>query len=299
MRSILLITLFVLVVSASTEAEAGFLSRLFGGRHSSASHGNTAKIAANDKVLKDVAYGSDAKQTMDVYIPPQVQNAPVIFMVHGGAWSFGKKDFYRVVDNKLAHWSPKGYILISINYRMIPEADPSVQADDVRSALAFAQRHAAEWGGDNKQFILMGHSAGAHLIALVAAEPAKAAQAGIITWAGAVLLDSGALNVPQIMQNKHYPLYDKAFGSDPEFWRKVSPTLVMNTRIPPVLAVCSTKRETSCAQAEQYAAQAQSFGTRAEVLKENLTHGDINAELGKAADYTAAVDQFIASLGIR
>jgi hypothetical protein len=73
------------------------------------------------KILRDLAFGPNGAQTMDVYLPPHPRNAPVILMVHGGAWMVGDKSMGRVVTNKAAYWLPKGYIFISINNRCFRE----------------------------------------------------------------------------------------------------------------------------------------------------------------------------------
>lgn len=244
----------------------------------SAAHGVTQPM------LRNVAYGADEDQRFDVYAPLGVQEAPVIFLVHGGGWAIGDKAAARVVENKVAHWLPRGFAIVAVNYRMLPKIDPVEQARDVARALAAAQRQAPRWGGDPHKFILMGHSAGAHLIALLAAE------AGAQPWLGAVLLDSGALDVPEIMNGRHFGLYDRAFGSDPAYWQASSPFHQLRRGGPPLLLVCSTRRFASCPQAERFVAKAGSFGTKAEVLRLDLSHGEINSELGAAPDYTAAVD---------
>ena len=77
----------------------------------------------------------------------------------------------------MTRWVPKGFIFISTNYRMLPKTAPMEQIRDVASALAFAQGKASSWGGDPAGFIIMGHSAGAHLAALLAASPAMASRA--------------------------------------------------------------------------------------------------------------------------
>jgi arylformamidase len=115
-----------------------------------------------------------ADQRMDVYIPADARAAPVLFLVHGGGWRRGDKAHGRLIDNKLAHWLPAGFIVVSINYRMLPQADVLTQRDDVVAALAKAQSLAPSWGGDASRFVLMGHSAGAHLVALVASAPRDA-----------------------------------------------------------------------------------------------------------------------------
>lgn len=245
---------------------------------------------ATDPIRRDVAYGSDEDQRFDVYARPGMQGAPVILLVHGGGWARGDKAAGRVVDNKVAHWLPKGFAIVAVNYRMLPKIDPVEQARDVARALAAAQKQAARWGGDPHKFILLGHSAGAHLIALLAAAPGLAVEQGAQPWLGAVLLDSGALDVPEIMNHRHPPLYDRAFGSDPVYWAASSPFHQLNHGGRPLLVVCSTKRIVSCTQADRFAAKAQGFGTRAEVLRLDMSHGEINSQLGAAPDYTAVVD---------
>jgi len=243
--------------------------------------------------LHDVAYGPDASQRFDVYAPPNARNAPMIVMVHGGGWRIGDKSFQRMWRNKVAHWVPKGFVVIVPNYRMLPAANPMEQARDVARAIATAEEKAAAWGGDRSRVVLMGHSAGAHLIALVTTSQQLAPELRGATWRGAILLDSAALDVVQLMRQPHYRLYDDAFGADPAFWKAVSPYHALTKREPPLLAVCSTPRPDSCTQAAGFVAKATSLGMQASVLKENLSHEQINETLGAASDYTTAVDRFI------
>jgi arylformamidase len=252
---------------------------------------------ADTPALRDVAYGDDPAQKMDVYRPVDAHAAAVILMVHGGAWRVGDKDSSRVVDHKMNHWLHDGFVFISVNYRMLPKADPLVQASDVARALAYAQRHASEWGADPAKFILMGHSAGAHLVSVLATNAQIAKQAGAQPWLGTVSLDSAALNVPEIMQRRHLGFYDAAFGKDPSFWRTLSPIDQLTTGARPMLDVCSSVRmDHPCDQAHAFAQKAQSLGVRAQVLEQPLKHSEINDELGKPGAYTDAVDRFLGSL---
>lgn len=248
-------------------------------------------------IQRELAYGSDKHQTLDVYAPAKAERAPVIFMVHGGGWRRGDKTNARVVENKIARWVARGFIFISVNYRMLPERDGLQQRDDIIAALAFAQQHAASWGGDASQFILMGHSAGAHLVALTNANPAIALAAGAQPWLGTVALDSGAMDVPAIMQRRHLPLYDAAFGSDQQRWQLASPRHQLTSSAPPLLAVCSTqRRDNPCQQAQSFMRDAEALGNRVVVLPQNLSHSQINENLGLPSDYTKAVENFMASL---
>lgn len=253
-------------------------------------------LPPNVRVQRDVAYGSDPLQRFDVYIPAGAHDAPVILMVHGGGWQRGDKAMSNVVQNKLDRWVPRGFVLISVDYPMLPQTDPVQQARSVAQALAFAQRHAAEWGGNPRKFILMGHSAGAHLVSLISAEPSIAMSAGAQPWLGTVALDSAAFNIATIMRGRHLPLYDRAFGSDPAFWDAASPLVQLHGKIAPFLAVCSSQRRESCPQAQAFVDKARGDGTQARVLPENLSHEQINETLGEPSDYTAQVEAFMASL---
>ncbi len=250
------------------------------------------------EVVRNIAYGDAPAQRLDVYQPPSGHDAPIIVMVHGGAWIFGDKSSRGVVEPKASHWKQAGYVFVSVDYRMVPQADPVQQAEDVATALAYVQQHAREWGGDPSRVVLMGHSAGAHLVALLSAEPSMAKAHGAQRWLGTVSLDSGAIDVPGLMALPHPRFYDKVFGSDPAFWRKASPMDQLGRDAPPMLLVCSSERMESCPHNRAFAAKAQSLGVRVTVLPEALSHGDINTTLGAPGDYTAAVDAFLRTLGL-
>jgi acetyl esterase/lipase len=251
------------------------------------------------KTLKDISYGKEKLQKMDVYYIEKSHDMPVIFMVHGGAWCIGDKSNKGTFKNKVEYWVNKGYVFISVNYRMLPEADVLMQAKDIVSALIVTQKLAKDWGGDPEQFILMGHSAGAHLVALISSNPSMAISKEALPWIGSVLLDSAALNVKTIMEAPHFGLYDKAFGTDLAFWVKCSPLIQMTSKIAPILAVCSSRREASVLQSKVFIEKAISFGTKASVLSVDMSHGEINDELGLKRDYTKNVDEFMNSITLR
>ncbi|HEV8388816.1 MAG TPA: alpha/beta hydrolase, partial [Dongiaceae bacterium] len=226
----------------------------------------TAATPPGVTVLRDVAYGPAKLQTMDVYLPAQSKvgpkAAPLILMVHGGAWAFGDKTNTQVYENKVARWVPRGFIFVSINYPMVPVSDPVQQADDVARAMAAAQAAAPGWGGDPTRLILMGHSAGAHLVSLLNADPARAARLGVKPWLGTISLDSGALDVPAIMEHEHFRLYDKAFGDDPSLWQAASPIDHLTRDGPPWFGVCNSNRALSCDPNKDYVAKAKALGLR-------------------------------------
>lgn len=253
-------------------------------------------LPAGITIQRDIAYGSDKKQTFDVYLPEHPNNAPVIFMVHGGAWRIGDKSNGNVVEHKAAHWVPKGFIFISTNYRMLPGTDPVSQAKDVALAIGAAQAKAESWGADSNEFILMGHSAGAHIVALLATDLSLSAGVVKNPWLGTVALDSAAYNVEEIMEKPHFRLYDNAFGKDKQYWKSASPFYALTKETLPLLAVCSSRRDDSTTQAHQFAEKAKSLGVKVTVLEKDYSHKEINALLGQDKTYTAQVDLFLAAL---
>lgn len=245
---------------------------------------------------RDIPYGTDTKQRFDVYYSARATAAPIIFMVHGGGWRWGSKSSRAVVENKVARWVPMGLVVVSVDYRLLPQADPLEQARDIARALAAVQDKAASWGGDRSRIILMGHSAGAHLVALLDTTPAITA--GVVTtpWLGTVSLDTASFNVPETMQSRHLRLYDNAFGTDPVFWQRVSPYHQLTKPARPLLAVCSTRRTDSCPQAQELAAKAATVGSTFTVLPKPFSHRDINQRLGEEPQYTQEVEAFMATL---
>jgi len=297
----------VLVLAALPTAHAGPLRDALAQRRAAqgkpaldddADSAHSASVPAGARVQRNLAYGDDPQQRMDVYLPASNPVRGVVLMVHGGGWTRGDKAMGRVVDHKAARWLPQGLALVSINYRMDRQA-PRVldQADDAARALAAVQRMAPSWGAAPGQVLLMGHSAGAHLVMLLAADPAIARAQGAQPWAGTVSLDSAALDVPALMAQRHLPLYDTAFGRDRTLWTQASPQqrLGNGPLAAAALLVCSSRRADACPQASAFAAAA---GPAVQVLPQDRSHGAINADLGQPGAYTDAVEAFMRQVGL-
>ena len=262
----------------------------------------SAGLPKGVRIIRDIAYGPDVKQRFDVYLPTDAARqpglAPMLVMVHGGAWLFGNKNSSGVVARKAFNWLGKGYVFISIDNRLVPAADPLTQAQDVAAALAKIQHDAATWRADAGRLVLMGHSAGAHLVTLVAVDQAITKAAGVTPWRGTVALDSAAVDVPAIMGRQHPNFYDKAFGTDPAYWKTVSPIDQLTVKPQPFLMVCSSKRPDSCGPAQAFADKVVSLGGTASTLPEDLSHDEINSTLGFPSDYTNKVEAFMQSVGM-
>ncbi|RYE16840.1 MAG: alpha/beta hydrolase, partial [Sphingobacteriaceae bacterium] len=124
-------------------------------------------MASAQTIKKDVAYGDDAKQKFDVYLPQQTKNkVPAIILIHGGSWIGGDKI-------NMTHWLKPlqtafpDDAIFTINYRLasrekLVNAWPT-QINDVNAAIGFIQDHAKEYNINKKQLVLLGESAGAQL----------------------------------------------------------------------------------------------------------------------------------------
>jgi acetyl esterase/lipase len=123
-------------------------------------------VLAKDTVVRaDVPYGEGDKRRLDVYSPKGVKQAPVVVFVHGGEWARRDKS---EVSYKPKFLNGNGIVFVSINYRLTPAVTHPAHVSDVASAVGWVRDHAADFGGDPNKVVLMGHSAGCHLVTLVA-----------------------------------------------------------------------------------------------------------------------------------
>ncbi len=121
------------------------------------------KDQGSELAAKDVAYGNDPRQKLDVYKPVSgVGPWPVIVFVHGGSWQGGNKNPYEFVGRALA---AQGFVTLVINYRLHPDNKYPAFVEDTAVALLWAAVHAADYGGTGDKLFAMGHSAGAYNIA--------------------------------------------------------------------------------------------------------------------------------------
>lgn len=142
----------------------------------------SASVAAEPVVVRDVRYvdtpGDVASaHALDVYAPadPGAGPTPVMVYIHGGGWKGGDK---ARVGSKAEYFTSRGWAFVSVNYRLLPAGRHPANVDDVAAAIAWVHDHAAEHGIDPDAIFVMGHSAGAHLAALVATNPAPLRKAG-------------------------------------------------------------------------------------------------------------------------
>jgi acetyl esterase/lipase len=111
------------------------------------------------------AYGPESRQRLDVYLPQDARDRPVVVFFYGGSWTSGRRGLYRFVGAALAE---RGIVTVVPDYRLYPQVKFPLFLDDGAMAVAWVQKHAQEFGGDPQRIVLMGHSAGGHEAAFLA-----------------------------------------------------------------------------------------------------------------------------------
>lgn len=188
-------------------------------------------LPAQAAVVSDIAYGSDKLQKLDVYTPEQCLQArcPVVIWVHGGGWRNGDKTAMGSEDAPkiAALWGSRGAVLVSINYRLTPAVMHPAHVQDVAAAINWTNKNIDRYGGNSSRIYLLGHSAGAHLIALVATDPQYLAAYGLSpagNLSGVFPIDAPAYNLAEDLGT---PLVSRrikdAFDIAPQALRSASP----------------------------------------------------------------------------
>jgi acetyl esterase/lipase len=124
----------------------------------------------------DLAYGKDVRQRLDVYAPKGAGIHPVVVFFYGGSWTMGRKSQYAFIGAALA---TRGYVTVIPDYRLFPQVRFPTFVEDGAQAAAWVHQHADEFGGDPERIVLMGHSAGAHMAAMLALNSKYLASAGV------------------------------------------------------------------------------------------------------------------------
>lgn len=138
---------------------------------------NAISPAEGVEVFADQAYGTQERQKLDIYRPQGVrQNAPTVLFLYGGSWERGQREKYAFVGNALAL---KGFVVAVADYRTYPDVQFPAFVEDAAHAVRWLSENAEKHGGTNNSLHLMGHSAGAHIVAMLALNPAYLEGAGV------------------------------------------------------------------------------------------------------------------------
>lgn len=230
-----------------------------------------------------------------------IPNKPVVIWVHGGGWRKGDKS--QGLNNKLHLCSEMGYIFVSVNYRLSPypgSSDPNrimypIHNNDVADAVKWVYDSIANYGGIKEKIVLLGHSAGAHLVSLTGTSnlflPARSIPLNAIK--GIASIDTEGYDVSQRVEEADLDLYRNAFGTDPMILNEASPInhLFSGTNYPRFfIAKRGTLKKTANSLA--FINKLQSIGASVTVVDgSQYDHNGINRAIG-APNETAVTDPF-------
>lgn len=225
---------------------------------------------------------------LDIYAPDGARGLPVVLFVHGGAWAFGRRS---QVGAKPAFLLANGFCFVSIDYRMLPEADVATQANDVEKAYAYVRANIAQHGGDPDRIVGMGHSAGCHLVALTGM------RGGLPGIAALLLDDTRGYDLAALAKNGGMVrAYARAF-SDPAQWHALSPASYVQGRKHPPTFIAYSRASDRGELSKAFAERLRATGTKVTLFDGSAyTHLSINRDFGEDGDaLTAAALAFLKS----
>ncbi len=155
----LLVIFGALMLLVATQVNSGIGSWLLN---------SALKIIHPIKAVKDISYGNQPWQQLNIYPQKNNQQAPVVVFIYGGGWSKGSKEQYHFVADGLTR---KGYLVVIPDYIKYPAGQFPTFVEDIALATAWVKNNIGKYGGNPSQMLLVGHSAGAHTGALLVTDP--------------------------------------------------------------------------------------------------------------------------------
>ena len=258
---------------------------------------------AGTVVHRDVRYARDRgvaprMQSLDLYLPkrrPGCGPTPLVVFVHGGAFSIGDKA--NQVADKVRLFTREGWAFASVNYRLAgdPRSGPSAgrypaQPRDLARALAFLRRHADGYHLRRDATMLLGHSAGAFLVALLGTDASLLRTVGVPPESVrcAVPLDTDGFDIREqvAMGGFRERMFRNAFGDDPATWDTASPLRLAAEEKPAGDFLMFTRGRLGRAQGNvDFRDVLRAAGVQADVVRAApLTHRQVNEAVGKPGD---------------
>lgn len=229
------------------------------------------------------------KLSLDIYNADPGKIKPVVVFVHGGGWLLGDKA--TKIKKKVKLFNTAGYVFVSVNYRLSSFFNKKTQypahTNDVADAIKWVFDHIGKYGGDNNKIALLGHSAGAQMIALLATSPEFLPARGLKATdiKGVISADTEGYDV-QEMGNAGAKIYQRVFGEDPEVWKNASPIehVRPGSEYPPFLIVMRGKPY-RIDMANRFADKLRAAGAGVKLISgEPYSHFKVNNMIGSKKD---------------
>jgi acetyl esterase/lipase len=258
-------------------------------------------FAAEPRIQRDVAYAEprNERQMLDVYSPAEGKNHPIIVWIHGGGWRGGNKNG---VEKQSQAFVDRGFVFVSTTYRFLPNVTVKEMTGDIGRAIHWVHDHTNDFGGDPNAIFVMGHSAGAHLAALVCTDDSYVQAEGLslATIRGCVPIDVSVYDISKRLKDGgsvSAATFTGIFGKAEESQRELSPAahVARDKHIPPFLILHVADRADTKAQSHWFADKLNEAGVSATVVAaEGNTHNTIGSDLGLPDDKpTKVVFEFL------
>lgn len=237
------------------------------------------------RVIADQAYAEGERHGVDVYAPRGASRLPVVVFFYGGGWEEGERALYRFVGAALAS---RGIVTVIPDYRVYPGVRFPGFLEDAAQAVAWTRRHVHEFGGDPARIVLLGHSAGAHIAAMLAFDPQWLAGVGLD--ARRDLTGMAGLAGPYDFLPLRSPTLMEIFGPEPERPRSQPINFVTGAEVPVFLASARADRAVDPGNSARLAARILQQGGRAQTrFYERLDHRSIIGALSLPLRWLAPV----------
>jgi len=246
--------------------------------------------------------------SLDVYYTSDLTNKkPIIVYVHGGGWSIGDKT--NQLDNKIDLFKSLNYILVSVNYRLSPfpfdVSNPNrikypLHNIDIADALNWVYNNIDQYGGNKNKIALMGHSAGAHLVALTGTNKHFLEEVGLSlnTIKGVAVIDTKGYDIiEQVTNGTNQEMYMNAFGIEVDQNRDASPIFnVENSGSYPKFFIAKRGSSQRIEYADEFINTLQINGVSVSQVNGSIyDHAGINNAIGEANEtlITDSLKQFL------
>ena len=272
----------------------------------------TASAAAKLNVTRDLPYAepADPRQKVDIYAPEGAKNLPVVFWIHGGGWQTGDRTAIQIKPQAFVE---KGFVFVSTGYRLLPDVDMVTIFRDVAKSFGWVHKNISQYGGDPQRILVMGHSAGAQLAALICIDDRylKAEGLSLAIIKGCVPVDGDTFDVPAIIETAETRLrvhglpmpkwgHRLKFGNDPALHRDYSAVahVAKGKGIPPFLILHVADHPDTSAQAQRLENVLKDAGIPAKRFAAKETnHSKLNENLGLPDDPpTQALFEFVSEV---
>lgn len=199
------------------------------------------------EVIKNISYIDDKnpKHQLDIYLPKDKKDFPIVHFIHGGYWVSGDKDYYAfatgLYGNLGTTLAKNGIGVVVQNYRLSPETNIQGQIEDVLSGIEWTAKNISQYKGDNANIYLMGHSAGGHIVTLLGTKNKLLEEKNLHSNIAGFIDLSGIIDIPDMIEKSssefNQDVSFPVFGEKIDEQKNYSPSTYIKNSLPKFLVI--------------------------------------------------------------